>query len=98
VFLIVTVCGTEVVPTFVAAKVRLLGVRETVCNGIPVPVSGTVCGELDALSVATRLAVAAPAAIGSNAIVSVQLAPAASEVEQVLAVNEKSLALLPVKV
>ena len=95
---IVTVCAGEVVPTFVAAKVRLFGESETVAGVAPVPVSGIVCGEPFALSVATRLAVAVPVAAASKAIESVQLAPAASEVTQVLPVSRKSLALLPVKV
>jgi hypothetical protein len=65
---------------------------------VPVPERMTVCGEPVALSVATRLAVAVPVAAGLNAIDSVQLAPAAREVEHVFAVNRKSLALVPVKV
>jgi hypothetical protein len=94
--LMVTTCAAEVAPTFVVAKVRLLGVNETVANEAPVPVSATVCGEPDALSVAARLAVAVPAAVGAKATDRVQLAPAASEVEQVFAVSRNSLASVPV--
>jgi hypothetical protein len=92
----VIVCAAEVVPTFVAAKVRLLGENETVANEAPVPVSVVVCGEFDALAFAARLAVAVPAAAGLNAIDSVQLAPAASDVRQVFPVSTNSLALVPV--
>jgi len=93
----VIVCATEVEPKAVAAKVRPLGESKIVGGGTPVPVSKMVCGEPVALSVAARLAVAAPSAVGLNPIHSMQLAPAASEVEQVLSVSRKSLALAPVK-
>jgi len=97
VFLSVTTCAAEVVPVFVVANFRLAGVNETVASAAPVPFSATVCGEPVALSVVVRLAVALPAAAGLNAIESVQLAPTARDVEQVLAVSKKSLALVPVK-
>ena len=58
----------------------------------------TVCGEFAAPSVAAKLAVAAPVAVGLNAICSVQLAPAAKEVEQVLPVISNSPAFEPAKV
>jgi hypothetical protein len=63
----------------------------------PVPVKEIACGELGALSVATRFAVSVPAATGLNAMDKVQLAPAASDVMQVLPLRTKELALVPVK-
>jgi hypothetical protein len=64
----------------------------------PVPESSIICGEPLALSVATRLAVSAPEAVGLNAIDRVQLAPAASDVPHVLPFSRKAVALVPVKV
>jgi hypothetical protein len=45
----------------------------------------TVCGELDALSVAVRVADAAPVVVGLNVICKLHVAPEAKVVVQVLA-------------
>jgi hypothetical protein len=95
VLLTVTVCAAEVEPTFVEVNVRLLGEIEIVAAA-PVPVRGMACGEPSALSVAVRLAFSVPTAVGRKTIDSVQLAPALNDVWQVLPVNRKELALVPV--
>jgi hypothetical protein len=97
VLVIVIVCAAEVNPTSVSANVRPLGESEIVGTP-PVPVRATPCGEPVALSVATRLAVATPVAVGLNSIDSVQLAPGANKVKQVFPVSRNELALAPVKV
>jgi hypothetical protein len=99
VFVTVIVCAAEVPPTAVGGNTRLLGESEIVeIPPVPVPVNVTVCGEPDALSVTARLAVSAPAVVGSNATDSVQLAPTANDVEQVFVVIRNELALAPVNV
>jgi len=64
----------------------------------PVPASAADCGELVALSVALRAAVADPVMVGLKAMEKVQLAPAARDVPQVLLTTVNSEALVPVKV
>lgn len=88
------VCAAAVVPTYVKGNVRPL---ENESVGVaPVPVKAAVCGEPDALSVAAMLAVTVPSAVGLNAIDSMQLAPAANDVEQFFPVSTKALELAPV--
>ena len=82
-------------------KPRTLAVRDSssvFSSQCPVPVREMVCGALVALSVALKVVVAAPAAVGLKASESVQLAPAAREVMQVLPTISNSAALVPVKV
>jgi hypothetical protein len=97
VFVTVIVCAAEVPPTAVEGNTRLLGENEIV-EVPPVPVNATVCGEPDALSVAARLAVMAPFAVGLKATDSVQFAPTAKDVEHVFVVIRNELALAPVNV
>ncbi len=59
------------------------------------PLTGMLCGEPVALSVAMRVALSLPDALGLKAMERVQLAPAANEAEQVLDWIKKSLALSP---
>jgi hypothetical protein len=97
-FLTVSTWPAEVAPTVVLAKVRLAGAKAMMGCVDPVPLSGTDCGEPAALSVATRFAEAAPPAAGLKTMLRVQLAPAPSEVPQVLPLSENWLALVPLKV
>ena len=74
-----------------------VGVREIVIVvDVPVPVNATVCGEPVALSAIESEAESAPAAAGLNSTDTVQLAPTASDVVQVVADLRKELALVPV--
>ena len=77
-----------------AEGVRLTsGVADT-----PVPDSGTVCGDPEALSVKVRLALRAPEAVGVKVTLLEQLAPDASVVTQLVVLIEKSPGLDPVRV
>ena len=58
---------------------------------VPVPDSATVCGEPVALSVNVIAPVTEPAAAGSNSTETVQLAPAANGLEQVVDGSTKSV-------
>ena len=82
----VTVCAALVVPTCWLAKVRLALDRETAgaATLLPLPVRLTVCGLPAALSVIVTLAVLVPVAVGVNVTLIVQLAPAGTELPQVL--------------
>lgn len=68
VFLTVTVWDSDVLPTAVVGKLRLVGLSVTVGTAVPVPVSVTWCGEPGALSVITRAPVSAAADCGRNPI------------------------------
>ena len=63
---------------------------------VPVPVKLTDCGLPEALSEMVTAAFSAEAKVGLNITLRVQLAPAATELGQVLAVRVKSPALGPV--
>ena len=92
----VTVPTALVVPTDWLAKVRLAGERLTPAAALaPVPERPTVWGLPVALSAMLSAAVRAPLAAGVNITVILQLAPAPTELPQVLA-WVKSLALAPV--
>ncbi len=91
----VTVWAAAISPGAVAGKERLLGEKETVGMGSPMPLRGTLCGEPVALSVATKLALALPGVLGLKAMERVQLALAARDVVQVEAWTKNSLALTP---
>ena len=84
VFLSVTTCAADEEPTWVEVKARLVGERLTTGTPTPVPVSATVCGEPVTLSAKLSEAEAAPTAEGLKVIETVQEAPAASDVPQVL--------------
>ena len=75
-------------------KARLVGERLTRA-AVPVPERLTVCGLAVALSAMLSEAASVPVTEGVNITAIVQLAPAATELPQVL-VWAKSLALLPV--
>jgi hypothetical protein len=92
-FFSVTVLAELVVPTFTEPKLRLVGVSSAV---VPVPLSGTCCGLPAALSVTVRFALRAPVVDGLNVRLTVQLAAAARELPQVVAVSGKSAASAPV--
>ena len=100
VFLTVTVWAAVVVPTLVEAKAMLVGDNVTAgaVAAVPVPVNLTDWGEPEALSATERAAVKAPAAAGLNSTETVQLAPAAREVPQVVADLTNEPALVPVMV
>jgi hypothetical protein len=93
----VSTCAAELALRLVVGKVRLVGEKATVGWEAPVPLNETDCGEPAAESVATSLAVAAPATVGLKTIEIVQLALAARDVLQVLVEIENSLALVPEK-
>ena len=76
------------------ANERLVGVTVT---AVPVPLRGTVCGLPAALSAMDRVAVRAPAAVGRNVTLMVQLDPTLKEDPQVVE-REKSPAFVPVRV
>jgi len=71
------------VPTIVSAKVTLGGVNE-IPEAIPVPVRGTVCGLLLALSVTVSVPGITPVVPGVKLTLMLQLAPLATEVPQLL--------------
>lgn len=84
----VTVCAADVVPRACFAKANDVALNftagELALAAMPVPVSETVCGEPEALSVMLTLAALAPVETGVNLTDRVQLALAASVVPQVL--------------
>ena len=61
-------------------KVKLVGESFAV---VPIPLSGTFCGLPAALSLTDKAALRAPAAVGLNVTLIVQLEPAANEAPQV---------------
>src|SRR5258705_11485587 len=83
VFVSVTVCAALVVPTLREPKLKLVGERLTT-GAVPVPVRLTICGLPVASSVIVMVPVRVPVAVGVNVTLIVQLAPAATEVPQVL--------------
>ena len=76
----VTVCAEVVVPMATVPKLRLVGESFAV---VPVPLSGTRCGLLAALSVMLRAAVRVPVAVGLKVTLILHLAPAANELPHV---------------
>jgi hypothetical protein len=88
----VTVFAGLVVPTATEPKSKLVGESFAV---VPIPLSVTFCGLPGALSVTDSLPVRFPICVGSKVTLTVQLAPAASELPQVW-VCAKSPALVPV--
>jgi hypothetical protein len=85
VFLRVAVWDALVVPVC-AVKVSVAGVSEATGAGgaVPVPLRATVCGEPDALSVTVNVAAKLATEAGVKMTEMEQLAPAASELPQVL--------------
>src|SRR5579863_8198268 len=88
----VAIMAALVLPTATLPKFKVVGASFT---NVPVPVSETVCGLPAALSATDTLAVRVPELAGLKVTLMVQLAPAATEVPQVL-VSEKSELLVPV--
>ena len=84
-------------PITVDAKVRLVVDRVT-AGAVPVPLRVTSWGDPEALSAIAREAVSAPATVGLNSTDTVQVAPTASEVPQVVADFTNEVALVPVMV
>jgi hypothetical protein len=84
-----------VAPTGWLPHERLAGERPA-AGALPVPERLTVCGLPEALSVTPSEAERLPLADGVKVMLIVQLAPAASELLQVL-VCAKSFALVPVR-
>jgi hypothetical protein len=82
-------CGVLGLPTVCAVQKKLLG--ETANPLIPVPLRLTVCGLLLALSLTNRIPVCAPQLRGVKLTQIVQLAPAASELPQVLVWENRGL-------
>ena len=85
-------------PITVDAKVKLVGDRVTEGAVSPVPFSVIACGDPAALSAMERVAVRAPAAVGLNSTDTVQVAPMASEVPQVVVGFTNEEAFVPVMV
>ena len=88
----VTVFAGLVVPTATEPKSKLVGESFAV---VPIPLSVTFCGLPVALSVTDSVPVRFPICVGLKVTLTVQLAPAASELPQVW-VCAKSPALVPV--
>jgi hypothetical protein len=77
----VTVFAALVAVTATLPNTSVAGV--TVTGTTPLPASDTVCGLLFALSVIVRVPVRLPVAVGVNVTLTVQFAPAATEVPHV---------------
>ncbi len=81
----VTVTAALVLPTATVPKFNELADRVTgELELLPVPLRLTVCGLFPALSVKVSVPVAAPVAVGVNVTPTLQVAPAATLVPQVL--------------
>lgn len=94
VLLRVTDCGALVDPRFCPLK-EMVEALKLATGLVPVPVSVTVCGLPEALSLIVTEAVRLPGAMGANATLMVQLPPAATEAPQVF-VAGKSPGFAPV--
>jgi len=85
VFLSVTVCAELVVPTVWFPKLRVVGFRETAgAAGVPVPVTGILCGLPLALSATLSEALIELTPVGAKVTEMVQLPEAATEAPQLL--------------
>jgi hypothetical protein len=82
-FLMVTTCVADWVPTFTDPKASEAGERVNAAPEVPVPVSATEVGVLVPLLATTRVPVEDDAAVGLYSTETVQLAPAARLVPQV---------------
>jgi hypothetical protein len=96
VFLMVMTWAAVVVPRMVEAKVSDVGVKVSVGTARPVPLRATVWVLPVALSLYVTAAARAPATVGLNSMESVQLAPGARVVVQVVAESRNDVALVPV--
>src|SRR6267143_4925001 len=87
----VTGCEALALPSACAAKVSVL--VDTVMTGaVPVPVSETLCGLFDALSVMVSAPVRKPLAVGVKVTLTVQLELAATLAPQLLVCPKSPLA------
>src|SRR5437016_3712448 len=85
VFVIVTVCAALVVPSVLIAKASAAGYSLSLLDALPIsPVRLTVCGLPEVLSVARRLPVRVPDAVGENVTLMAQFPPTAKEPPQLL--------------
>ena len=93
----VTVTAALVLPTATVPKFNELADRVTgELELLPVPLRLTVCGLFPALSVKVSVPVAAPVAVGVNVTPTLQVAPAATLVPQVLlAIPKGPLTTMP---
>lgn len=93
----VTLTGALVLPTATVPKFNALADKVTdEFELLPVPLRVTVCGLFPALSVKVSVPVAAPVAVGVNVTPTLQPAPAATLVPQVLlAIPNGPLTLMP---
>ena len=80
-FFTVTVFGGLVVPTFWLENTRARGDRDT---AVPMPLSGTAWGLPPSLSATLKVPVRVFMKVGANAMLTLQLAPAASVLPHVL--------------
>ena len=71
-------------PTSCELKEREAGLIVTAAGARAVPLSGTLCGEVEAEFAISRLVLRVPAAVGEKITEMLQLAPAANVVPQVL--------------
>jgi len=94
-FVRVMLCGELLSPTVTVPKLRLVGEKETT---VPTPVSETVCGLFEALSVIVMVPVLVPVLVGLNATRIVQLpfggATKFGDIGQLLVIGKIVLLLL----
>src|SRR5216684_1509055 len=90
----VTGCEPLALPSACAAKLSAAGVAFRTAFAPPVPVSDTVCGLPEALSVMVRVPVRVPVAVGVNVTLTVQLVLTARLVPQLLVCAKSPLAVM----
>jgi len=87
-----TIALTAFEPSFTLPNAKLVGVTDIVI--VPVPLTATLCGLLDALSLTDSVALCSPSALGVNPIAIVQVArcanPPAGHVVAPVAANSGS--------
>ena len=86
-------------PTFCELNVKLVGVTVN-CGELeaPVPVSDTFCGLLEAESVSVSVPVRVPPAVGVKVTLTVQLAPAARLLPQLLLCEKSPFVVMELNV
>jgi len=89
----VTGCEALVLPSACTVKLSAAGVAFRTAFA-PVPVSDTVCGLLEALSVMVRVPVRVPVAVGVKVTLTVQLVLTARLVPQLLVCAKSPLAVM----
>jgi hypothetical protein len=91
VFVRVTVCAAEVIPTVSDPNAKLPVENET-AGAVPVPESATVCGLPEASSAIDKVPLLAPVVVGVKVTVKVQLAEGAKVALQVVVLAKSPLA------